>query len=66
VYRESVRFGLEIETPSLARKPVVSASQESDGGAVDSGLCVGDFEEDLPVPVASAGSVILQSEGKLG
>ena len=66
MYRESVRFGLEIEILSLVRKPVVSASQESDGGAVDSGPCVGDFQEDLPVPSASAGSVILQSEGKFG
>ena len=32
---------------------------------MDSGLCVGDFEEDFPVPVASPGSVILQSEVKL-
>ena len=48
------------------RMPVVSASQEPDGGAVDSGPCVADPEENLPVPAASAGSVTLQSEGKPG
>ena len=48
------------------RKLVVSASQEQDGGAVDSGSRVGDLEEDLSLPAAAAGSSTLHNEGMPG